>query len=261
MRAINPLDGVEIDYDVVGSGDPLVLLHGSALSRGVWRAFGYVRALRETYRLILVDQRGHGRSDKPHDEERYAMDVVAADVVAVLDAANVERAHVCGYSFGGRTALTTAVAHPERVRSLALGGASSRPQRGSFDALFFDGAAAALARDGMDEFLRRWELVRDAPIDSGTRAAFRANDSRALAAYMSRSDVEPGIPDDALAAIDVPTLVFVGDRDRQRLADCEHLATTIPDAVLSIVPGADHATTLAHSAEVLGVLAPFLNRT
>ncbi|MDJ0108539.1 alpha/beta fold hydrolase, partial [Rhodococcus erythropolis] len=70
------MDGARIAYQIVGDGPPLLMVHGTALSRSIWRGFGYVKALQEQYRLILVDMRGHGRSDKPHDSDSYAMDLV-----------------------------------------------------------------------------------------------------------------------------------------------------------------------------------------
>ncbi|MHC3370011.1 alpha/beta fold hydrolase [Rhodococcus aetherivorans] len=93
-----------------GAGSPsLLLAHGSALSSAIWRGFGYVRPLRERYRLILPDLRGHGRSDKPHVPDAYAMDLIVGDVLAVLDAAGTERVHYLGYSFGARVGLSLAV--------------------------------------------------------------------------------------------------------------------------------------------------------
>ncbi|TXG92489.1 alpha/beta fold hydrolase [Rhodococcus rhodnii] len=254
----SPVDGVEIAYEASGSGDPLVLLHGSALSRAIWRGLGYVRALRDTHRVVLVDLRGHGRSGKPTAPEAYAMGTVTADVAAVLDALDIARADVFGYSFGGRTALSLATEHPDRVRRLVLGGASSAAQAGSFDRLFFSGCVDVLERSGVEGFLDGWEERRGSEVDAATAAAFRANDAAALAAYMRRMDVEPGIADDALARVTAPTLVLVGSRDHERISDAEHPAATIPDARLTVVDGADHGTMLAHRDEVLDAVAPFL---
>lgn len=112
QQAVNPVDGVGIAYRVIGDGPPLVLAHGTALSSAIWRAFGYVKALRDQYQLILPDMRGHGRSDTPYDADSYAMDLVVGDIVAVLDALGHDRAHYLGYSFGGRVGLSLAVSAP-----------------------------------------------------------------------------------------------------------------------------------------------------
>lgn len=257
--AINPVDGVRVAYRTIGDGPPLVLLHGTALSSAIWRGFGYVGALRDRYRLILVDLRGHGRSDTPHDEDSYSMELVSGDVLAVLDHLDVPTAHVLGYSLGARVALALAAGAPERLSSLIIGGGSSRPQAGAFDRLFFPGCADVLARDGMDAFLEQWGARRSWPIDPGTRAAFEADDAEALAAYMRRSAVEPGVDDDVLRRISVPTLLFVGSEDTARVDDTEHMAELIPGASLAVIPGFDHSTTVAASAEVLAEVEPFLD--
>lgn len=72
--------GVRIHYEVEGAGPPLVLQTGLSGRIENWRSLGYVSALRDDYRLILIDARGHGQSDKPHDEASYAFDRVVADV-------------------------------------------------------------------------------------------------------------------------------------------------------------------------------------
>src|ERR1044071_5325971 len=93
--------GVRIHYAVEGTGPELVLLHGFMGSIDDWNALGYVAALRANYRLILIDSRGQGQSDKPHDEASYALERRVADVTGVLDAVSVETAHFWGYSMGG----------------------------------------------------------------------------------------------------------------------------------------------------------------
>ncbi|NLE78285.1 MAG: alpha/beta fold hydrolase [Rhodococcus sp.] len=256
--AKNPVDGTAVAYETIGSGPPLVLLHGTALSRAIWRGFGYVRSLRDSHRLILVDLRGHGRSEKPHDPDAYAMDLVSGDVLAVLDRLGIPTASVLGYSFGGRVALSVAERAPDRVNALIVGGGSSRPQAGAFDRLFFPGCVGVLEDRGMDAFLAEWSAVREWPIDPGTRAAFKANDSVALAAYMRRCDVEPGVPPQSLRRLGVPTLLFVGSGDTERLRDTEELASAIPGAQLAVIDGFDHSTTIGATDEVLRVVEPFL---
>ncbi|MDH6280367.1 alpha/beta fold hydrolase [Prescottella agglutinans] len=258
QQAINPVDGVGIAYRVIGDGPPLVLAHGTALSSAIWRAFGYVKALRDEFQLILPDMRGHGRSDTPRDSASYAMDLVVGDILTVLDDLGHERAHYLGYSFGGRVGLSLAVTAPQRLRTLTVGGGSSRPQAGSFDKLFFPGCIDVLDREGMTAFLDQWNAHRTWPLDPATRAAFDANDTRALVAYLRRSEEEPGVPDAALAALDVPTMLFVGSEDGPRFSDTQKLAYLIPGSRLAVIPGFDHATTVAASAEVLAVVRPFL---
>ena len=259
---IETADGTRIRYSIAGpdrDGAPdVMLVHGSALSSAVWRGFGYVRALRDRYRLTLPDLRGHGRSDTPHDPDAYAMDRIVGDLLAVLDAADVERTHYVGYSFGARAGLALAIAAPDRVASLVLLGGSARPQRGAMDAKFFDGCIDVLERDGMEGFVGDWERHRGEPVDASTRAAFLANDPLALAAYFRRSDREPGIDDETLEKLEVPTLAVAGSEDHMRVNDTRAMSRAIPGARLAVLRGFDHATTVAAAPEALSVIEPFL---
>ncbi|MGA9873878.1 MAG: alpha/beta hydrolase [Rhodococcus sp. (in: high G+C Gram-positive bacteria)] len=258
--ATNPSDGVRIAYQVVGSGPPLLLVHGSLLTHTIWRTFGYLKALRSSRQLVLVDMRGHGRSDKPHDVASYAMGTMVEDLIAVLDAVGVERADYWGYSFGGRAGLTLAASTTSRVSSLVVGGGSHGSQKGAFDRLFFPGCADVLAERGMNGFLDEWNSHRLFPVDAATRAVFAANDSDAMAAYLRASDIEPGLSDDDLRDIDVPSLFYVGSEDRTRLADGRAAAALVPGAEFHLIDGFDHSTTPAASTEILAVVSPFLDR-
>ena len=117
-------DGVRIHYEVEGDGPPLVLMHWLTGSLEDWRVFGYVDALKENYRLILIDARGQGQSDKPHDPAAYALEKQAADIVAVLDELGVDQAHYFGYSLGAELGWALAKYAPDRLSSLIIGGAS-----------------------------------------------------------------------------------------------------------------------------------------
>nr|BFF13055.1 hypothetical protein GCM10025699_43580 [Microbacterium flavescens] len=111
-HANNPVDGTEIAYEVDGDGPPLVLVHGSGLSRGTWRGLGYLRDLQRDFTVVALDMRGHGKSGKPHDAASYSMDLHRGDVEAVLDATGLSPAHYIGYSFGARIGLSIAAHSP-----------------------------------------------------------------------------------------------------------------------------------------------------
>jgi pimeloyl-ACP methyl ester carboxylesterase len=115
--------GIHIHYHFEGEGPPLVLQHGFTSRLEAWRQFGYVQALQHSYQLILLDARGHGASDKPHDLVAYALPKCVGDVMAVLDALNIAKAHFCGYSMGGWIGFAMARYAPERVESLIIRGA------------------------------------------------------------------------------------------------------------------------------------------
>src|SRR5689334_17189483 len=95
-------DGVRIHYRVVGDGPPLVLHHGASQDLRRWFLCGYVEALRAEYRLILIDPRGNGASDKPHDPAAYVLAERVRDVIAVLDEVGERDVAFWGYSDGAR---------------------------------------------------------------------------------------------------------------------------------------------------------------
>ena len=139
--------GVEIAYETFGdpAGPPVLLVHGFASSRdGNWLRAGWGRTLADAgFRGVALDLRGHGESGRPRALTAYALHLLRADLLAVLDDAGVASAHLLGYSLGARLCWDFALAHPERVRSLVLGGA---PFAGSFAG--FDFAAARAAVEG-----------------------------------------------------------------------------------------------------------------
>jgi pimeloyl-ACP methyl ester carboxylesterase len=122
---------VRVHYRVEGSnGTPLVLQHGFTESIVDWSDCGYVDVLRARHRLIMIDARGHGGSDKPHYPEAYRLEARVGDVVTVLDILGIAKAHFWGYSMGGWIGFGMAVFAPERVDRLVIGG-SVRPQSGA----------------------------------------------------------------------------------------------------------------------------------
>src|ERR1700682_1847070 len=111
-------DGVQIYYEVHGSGPPLLLTHGYSSTSQMWR--GQIEALSEHHKLVLWDRRGHGRSDYPGDASAYSEALTVADIAALLDEVGVERAIVGGLSLGGYMSLAFYRVHPERVRALLI---------------------------------------------------------------------------------------------------------------------------------------------
>ncbi len=114
--------GVRIHYKVEGEGPPLVLQHGFTSSLKRWYFHGYVDALKSDYQLVLIDARGHGGSDKPHDPAAYNVSLMAGDVVAVLDALHLDKTRFWGYSMGGWIGYGVAKYAPERVHAFIIGG-------------------------------------------------------------------------------------------------------------------------------------------
>lgn len=246
-------------YEARGSGPPVVFLHGFSLDRRMWSA--EAAALADSHRVILYDQRGHGRSPAP--EEPFEP---SQDLASVLDALAVERAVLVGLSSGAEVAIDFAVRFPERVAGLVLaspGLSGYRPQ-GSFD--WMGPVMAALREGDAREATERWletplMALPGAPeADAKMRAIVRDNaDIWTQSPELRRPFDPPAI--DRLEGIAVPTLVIVGEED---LVDTRHvgsiLAERIPDAELRIIPGAGHLVNLAAPETFRDALAAFLGR-
>src|ERR1051326_3166876 len=115
-------DGVQIHYTVTGQGEPVILVHGLYSSAKMnWEAPGITAALAKKFRVIALDNRGHGQSDKPPAEGAYGTNMVE-DVVRLMDHLGITEARVVGYSLGGMIVMKLATTHPKRVRSVLLGG-------------------------------------------------------------------------------------------------------------------------------------------
>ena len=134
-------DGVRIHWMEAGEGTPVVLLHGytSCCDAG-WFVNGVAKELARDHRVIGIDARGHGRSEKPHDPAKYDGDRMPADVIEVLDHLGVGKAHFHGYSMGGGIVAHLLARHPDRFITASFGGSGVREED---EAL----AAQAAARD------------------------------------------------------------------------------------------------------------------
>ena len=257
--ATNPADGARVAYRSMGDGPAVVFLHGTALSQAIWRGFGYLKALGATHRVVTIDLRGHGRSDKPHSSSAYGIDLFVGDVIAVLDTLGLEQADVVGYSLGARVAFALAVKHPERVRSLTSIAGAPGTGVGVFDRVFFPGSLAALESGGMAGFLTEWERSSGTALDPITHAAFAANDGAALAAYMREAERIPRVTDAELGSLRMPVLLLAGTRDRERLEAAHHVKGVLPGAELRVIEGETHEGTPRHP-EVVRALTEFLGR-
>jgi pimeloyl-ACP methyl ester carboxylesterase len=240
--------GIRIRYDVVGSGPALVLQHGFTQSLEDWSECGYVAALQSTYRLILVDARGHGDSDKPHDEASYALDRRVADVTAVLDAVGAEKAHFWGYSMGGWIGFGMARHAPHRVDALVIGGQHpfARDQSG------FRQWVRAGITEGGDAFVAAFEKMAG-PISGSYAARLRAAD---LEAYLASAADRVGI-EDMLGAMTMPCCVYAGEAD-PLFAQVKSASERIPNARFFSLPGASHLQVFVESSSVLPPVMAFL---
>lgn len=241
-------DGVRIHYHVAGdeARPPLVLQHGFSGSLHDLEEAGYVAALSASYRLILIDARGHGASDKPHDPDAYRPATMVADVVAVLDALGIDRAHYLGYSMGGRIGFGLAARAPGRCRSLLLGGASA----GETDPATPDPFIPVLRR-GPQAFADFW----GERISPAWRERIRRNDTEALIACRSVRERHGHAA--ALPGLAVPTLLYCGDGDPLH-DEMRATADGMPRACFTSLPGLDHLGAYLGAAQVVPPILTFL---
>ena len=238
--------GIRIHYQMEGVGPPLILQHGFTGSLESWYEQGYVDALKNDYRLIAVDARGHGGSDKPHDPTAYTYERHVADLVAVLDDLSIPTAHFLGYSMGGRIGFALATYAPERFSSLLIGGANPyQPNREQFD------ERLQALRRGPESIVALYDVMSPA-----LRARLLANDVEALAASWIGRMSGPGL-EDVLPRMRMPCLLFVGEADGAypRVKEC---VTHMPNVTFVSFPGLKHAETFFRSDLVLPHVMKFL---
>ncbi|MFN8541040.1 MAG: alpha/beta hydrolase [Thermomicrobiales bacterium] len=231
-------DGVSIYYEREGSGPPIVLVIGLSMSLQDWRDFGVVGALRDKYELILVDPRGHGASDKPHNPGAYRFDKQAADIVAVLDHAGIERAVFWGYSLGGHIGFAAATYMPERFRAFIIGG--SRPEARDPEPLHK--WAESLRNTGIEEFADGFErhMAAVAPELRGPmRERKLTNDLEALAAVVIATGDAPSFSE-SLSELSVPMLLFAGDQDQPSHDSSQRAAAENPGVTFVSLPNFTH---------------------
>ncbi|MEO3782991.1 alpha/beta hydrolase [Actinocorallia sp. B10E7] len=236
-------DGVEIGFEVVGDGPPLVLLHGFFGDRSTWHAAGYVTGL-SGYRLILIDGRGHGTSGAPHDPAAYDVVRQGDDVLAVLDALGLARASIWGSSMGGIIALHLLARHPERIDRLIATGAHGDSVSVPAD----DPLPETLRTEGVEPFIAH---LGDPP--TWMVETMRAADPLALAALAEalprrRSALT------RLAEIDAPVLLIAGGED-PGLPDIRRTADTLPNGRLAVLAGCGHFDAFTRSDLALAAAA------
>ena len=242
--------GARIHYQVEGEGPAFVFQHGFGDSLESWYELGYVDAFKDDYRLILIDARGHGTSDKPHEPEAYSFQNVTADVVAVLDTLAIPNAHYFGFSMGGKNGFAVAAYAPERLYSLMILGASASAQAHAPLDLWI-----ASLRQGAEAVPSIWET--DASISPALRQRLLSNDLEALIAQRTQRKAPLGF-DDMLPTLAIPCLLMVGEADAAYtlVQDCSHL---IPNATFVSLPNLGHIGSFLNRAELVPHIQLFLN--
>lgn len=232
-------DGIAIAFEQAGmpGGAPVMLVHGFGSSRSQnWKSTGWYSTFAEAgFSFTAMDCRGHGMSGKPHDPAAYGHERMARDVLAVMDAAGLERALLCGYSMGGFISLRLTATHPDRVSKLALAGVGEYYLHGPriSDPNSRDLLAEALEMDDASGLTdRRAIMFRKFAEQPG-------KDRFALAACMRA--MSPRLPSETLAQFQQPVLVVCGEND-DIAGPPDLLAAQFRHGSAVTVPARDHNT-------------------
>lgn len=200
--------GVPIAYTIEGKGSPVILIHGLYSSADInWRLPGTIRTLAANRQVIAFDARGHGRSGKPESQQAYGIEL-AEDVVRLMDHLGLRTAHIAGYSMGGMIAMKLVTRHPDRVRSVALGGMGWLRQGG---------------------FIQAWFNSLSPKPGSG-----------ATPSPCMRSLGDLAISEKELRGISVPVAILAGDRDPVRELYVAPLLRVRSDWPVTVIADAGH---------------------
>lgn len=252
-----PVNGLQMYYEIHGTGQPLVLLHGAFSAIGT--SFGQVLpGLAQGRQVVAVELQGHGRTadiDRP-----LTLEGLADDVAAAIDQLGIEPADIFGYSVGAAVALQLVIRHPGAVRKLVLASVTYT----------LDGVHPGLM-EGLGEMTP--EMMHGSPWhDEYVRIAPRPEDFPTLFAKKTQMDQQiKDLPDEAIRAITAPTLLIIGDSDLVRPEHAVEMfrllgggvfgdtPAGLPDSQLAILPGTSHVSLANRSELLLPMITSFLD--
>ena len=235
-------DGVQIAYDDIappGAERTIVLIHGFASNRNEgWKRTGWYTAFeRRRFRVIALDQRGHGESAKLYEPQDYERERLAADVLTLMDHVGVDRCDMFGYSMGTRTALEAAIASPDRISNLILGGVGGKllePHPHAHSDAMAEAMEAEQTENIKEPMLRSFRQFADE----------QGEDRKALAAVTRVKNMP--LNREAMAELPMPVLVVAGQGDTGA-GDPEDLARVFPHGHGVTVSGCDHFSAIPHA--------------
>ncbi len=221
QSGLAPLNGIKIWYAVFGSGEPVILLHGGLANSAYWGR--QVPALAKRYRIIVMDSRGHGRSTR--DERPYGYDLMASDVLALMDFLKIDKAALVGWSDGAILGLDIAIHHPERLTKLFAFAANSDPS-GVADIANSPVFTAYIARAE-----KEYEKISPTPKEYKSF----------LDQITKMWDTQPNFSAADLQGIKVPTWIVDADHDEAiKRENTLFMASQIPESGLLILPQVSH---------------------
>lgn len=263
------LGGIHYEYEVIGSGDTLLLLHGFTGSKDVWSCF--LPSWSRNLQIIAIDLPGHGKTDSPDDWKRYDIEKIAADMIALLDSLGVKQAHVLGYSMGGRLAITIASLYSERVRSLVLEsctpGLESEEERKERKRQDWQ-QADFIIEHGMETFVERWENIplfasrQQLPDSVREQMRQKRLQNNPLGLANSLRGMGTGMQPswwDSLHRLCMPVLLLSGEYDEKFLRILQRMEQLLPNAEFVQVSGAGHTIHVEQPEKFDTIVRSFLH--
>ena len=251
-------EGVKIYYEIEGEGPNLFMIHGFAANIDInWRLPNWIKTLKDENRLILIDCRGHGKSDKPTDPVQYGIKMLE-DITKLMDNLSIEKANFFGYSMGARLTLYTLINHPERVNCAILGGFVLPPPSDKQTSFRYDSVINAFkaesieqVKDPMGKEFRRFAESTGADLNA-LAAVMMAYQQAPEDTYTTRPDYKK-----VLKKVSVPVLTVVGTDDFLP-GDKALFAKLVPNACHFQIQGRDHLTVVP-DPKFHAVVKAFLN--
>jgi pimeloyl-ACP methyl ester carboxylesterase len=248
--------GVQIYFEVVSSGFPVVLHTGGGGDGTMWEQGGYVEGL-NAFRCILIDHRGHGRSDKPGRVENHLMERYVADVIAVLDTLGIERAAFWGYSAGSSVGYALAATHPERVAAVIASGAIGPRDYDQPDERRDAERSANLSRQhGLGHLIKELEEAEGMSFPQWFRRQMTNTDGKMFALEVLGAAEWQG-PWTLLPRIKTPVLMLVGELEDPE-GDNPRAASILPNARCVTFAAVGHVGVFLRSELALAQAVPFL---
>lgn len=262
-------DGVKLYYEETGAGAPIVFVHEFAADHRSWEM--QMRHFGQRYRCITYGARGYPPSDVPEKPDSYSQNRATDDILAVMDALKIDKAHVVGLSMGGFASLHFGFRHPARARSLVVAGVgygAEKHETAKFKAEVGI-VAKSLLEEGMAAFAGKYAY-------GPTRVQFENKDPRGFAQFKKElaehsalgsantqlgcQGERPSLYDlvDKMRAMTVPTLVLTGDEDWPCLAPSMLMKREIPSAALAVMPNCGHTINLEDPDQFNRIVGDFI---
>lgn len=253
-------DGVKINFVEKGQGQPVVLIHGFAASYQLnWGVPGIIDALAKDYHVIALDARGHGGSGKPHEIEKYGINMVE-DIIRLLDHLKIDKAHIVGYSMGGFITTKLVATYPERIASAVIGASGWYANAEERLKLLDEIGDSLDAGTGIAPLMKALTpvgqpLPSDQQLKTTNTMLMLLNDPKALAAAI-RGMQDLNVTRDELEANKVPSLSVIGSLDPLK-DGVDELQGVMANLKVVVIDGADHMTAV-NSPKLLGSIQEHL---